>query len=124
MKYLYSYRVELEMESGQLFEWEGFADDEAHAEGLAIESANRRTEEQVKQLVSIDEFDCFEEITEDEASQRYDEFLDCEGMVSVCGIEFYPSRVLSELDPIAYRCGFSDFTDSLLDDHIIVEGYY
>jgi len=45
--------------------------------------------------------------------EQYDESLDSEGTVLVGGLEFYPSRILSELDPIAYRCGYSDFVDSL-----------
>ena len=45
-----------------------------------------------------------ETMTED----AYDEMLDEAGPVTVCGMEFYPSRILEELDPIAYRCGFSD----------------
>ena len=49
------------------------------------------------------------EIDEDEHEEAYIESLNCEGAVSVCGIEFDPSRILKELDPIAYRCGLSDF---------------
>lgn len=42
----------------------------------------------------------------------YDEALDSEGPVTVCGIGFYPSRILKELDPVAYRCGYNDWVDS------------
>ena len=42
----------------------------------------------------------------------YDEALDSEGPVTVCGIGFYPSRILEELDPVAYRCGYNDWVDS------------
>lgn len=38
----------------------------------------------------------------------YEEMLDCEGTVTVGGLEFYPSRILKELDPIAYNCGKLD----------------
>ena len=124
-RYLNSYRVTLEMEDGKEFEWEGYAEDEKHAEGLAIESATSKKQgEQVNQLLEIEEFDQFEEISEQEAEERFDEMLDCEGLVKVGSLEFYPSKILSCCDPIAYRCGFSDFTDSLLDDHILVEGFY
>lgn len=41
----------------------------------------------------------------------YDEFLDSEGTVDVCGLEFYPSRILDECDPVAYRCGYNDWMD-------------
>ena len=43
----------------------------------------------------------------------YEEMLDCEGPVSVCGMKFDASRILKKLDPIAYRCGMNDFVDGL-----------
>ena len=46
----------------------------------------------------------------------YDESLDSEGTVTVCGMEFYPSRILEELDPVAYRCGYNDWVDSDQND--------
>lgn len=42
----------------------------------------------------------------------YNEALDAEGTVTVAGMEFNPSRILEELDPVAYRCGYSDWVDS------------
>ncbi len=42
----------------------------------------------------------------------YNEMLDSEGTVTVAGMEFYPSRILEELDPTAYRCGYNDWVDS------------
>lgn len=56
----------------------------------------------------------------------YDEALDSEGAVSVAGIEFYPSSILELMDPIAYRCGYSDWKDSdqcALEDAILLEDY-
>lgn len=48
-----------------------------------------------------------------EALALYDEFLnDTLDMVNVCGYLHEPARALRELDPIAYRCGFLDWTDS------------
>jgi hypothetical protein len=124
-KYINSYRITLELEDGSEFEWEGYADDSDHAEGLAIESAkSKKAGQQIREVLEVEEFDQFEEISEAEAEERYDEWLDCEGTVKVGGLEFYPSNVLEKCDPIAYRCGFSDFTDTLLDDHILVEGFY
>lgn len=123
--YVNNYRITLELDDGSEFEWEGFADDEDHAEGLAIASAtSKKVGTQVNQLLELEEFDQFEVISESEAEERYDEMLDCDGTVSVGGLEFYPSNILEKCDPIAYRCGFSDFTDSLLDDHVLVEGFY
>ena len=49
---------------------------------------------------------------EDEALEAYDEFLDEEGEIDVAGMTFYPSTILKECDPIAYRCGFADWLDA------------
>ena len=50
------------------------------------------------------------EVTDDE----YDEFLDYRyGYFTIGYIKFDASRILSELDPIAYSCGKSDYEDSL-----------
>ena len=46
----------------------------------------------------------------------YDEALDSEGTIFVAGCEFYPSRILEELDPVAYRCGYNDWVDSDQND--------
>ena len=56
----------------------------------------------------------------------YDEMLDSEGTVSVAGYDFYPSRILEELDPVAYRCGYNDWMDPEqcdLEDAIENEDY-
>jgi predicted RNase H-like nuclease (RuvC/YqgF family) len=56
------------------------------------------------------EVEAFEyEATESE----YDEFLDCEGAVSVGGMEFYPSDIIKNCDPVAYRCGKSDYESNI-----------
>ena len=61
-----------------------------------------------------------ETISEDEAYSRYDEMLDeCHPEVSVCGFTYSPSHALKELDPIAYRCGFSDYCSDLESEHNI-----
>ena len=62
-------------------------------------------------------------ITEDQAVEMYDEMLDdCEGPVELCGMTYSASQVLREVDPVAYRCGFNDYVDSLTDDDVFVEG--
>jgi len=44
------------------------------------------------------------------SESEYDEMLDdCCPTVEVAGITFYPSDVLKSCDPIAYRCGKSDY---------------
>ena len=62
-------------------------------------------------------------ISERQAAEMYDEMLDdCEGPVELCGMTYSASHVLREVDPVAYRCGFNDYVDSLTDDDIFVEG--
>lgn len=56
----------------------------------------------------------------------YDESLDSEGTVTVAGMEYDPSRIIKELDPTAYRCGYNDWVDSdqsALEDAIENEDY-
>jgi hypothetical protein len=46
----------------------------------------------------------------------YDEWLDeALGEVKIGTLTYQASRVLKEVDPTAYRCGFGDFTDSMGD---------
>ena len=58
-------------------------------------------------------------VTEREAYNQYDEMLDGVSEVKIGNLTYNPSRVLKELDPIAYNCGFSDFLD--LEDLEIVD---
>jgi hypothetical protein len=51
-------------------------------------------------------------IDEDKAKEMYDEALDEQGEVKVGTLTFYPSQILKECDPIAYRVGFSDWLDA------------
>ena len=41
----------------------------------------------------------------------YREMLDESGDIEVCGQTFSPSRILEEMDPTAFSCGFNDFQD-------------
>lgn len=44
------------------------------------------------------------------SDSEYDEMIDeCEEVVTIFGMSYNPSRVLKELDPIAYNCGKSDY---------------
>lgn len=46
------------------------------------------------------------ELTEDE----YEDILtDIYGTVSICGMEYDSGRALYKLDPVAFRCGMSDY---------------
>lgn len=60
------------------------------------------------------EIDNFEyEVSESD----FDSYLDDEGSVTVCGLEFYPSDILKSCDPVAYRCAKSDYESNYdLDD--------
>ena len=57
-------------------------------------------------------------ITEDTALERYDDMLnDIPGHIMIGGMTVELSRIdaariLKELDPIAYRCGFNDWLDA------------
>lgn len=52
------------------------------------------------------------EVDPDDYIDEYDSLLDESGPVTVAGLEYYPSHILGELDPIAYRCGLNDYIDS------------
>ena len=50
--------------------------------------------------------------TDSEIDSRYSEWLDeIHDPCIIAGITFQPSCILCELDPTAYRCGFSDYLD-------------
>ena len=57
----------------------------------------------------IEQIDNFE-LDEDDYEEQYDDMLN-ECYDEVFGI--LPSRILSECDPIAYRCGMNDYLDGL-----------
>jgi hypothetical protein len=47
-----------------------------------------------------------------EAYERYDDMLNESGPIVFGGIEFYPSDILKEMDPIAYNTNFNDYMDA------------
>lgn len=54
------------------------------------------------------------EIDPDKHEDSYKELIDeIDGPVTIAGMKFTASRILEELDPIAYRCGLADYVDSL-----------
>lgn len=64
------------------------------------------------------------QITETEAYDRYNDWLDeAYGDVVLGHLSYTASDVLRSTDPTAYRVGFADYVDSLADDGITVEGY-
>lgn len=60
-----------------------------------------------------------------ETVAAYDEMLDeLHDHPEIAGVSFYPSSILNEMDPIAYKCGWIDWcdaegidTDDLEDDY-------
>lgn len=53
------------------------------------------------------------ELDPDDFADQFDDMLDESGTVEAGGYSFYPSRILKELDPVAYSCSLNDFVDSL-----------
>ncbi len=58
-----------------------------------------------------------EEAVNTECEGAYDDYLDdgCEPY-HFGYLTFYPSQILSQCDPIAYRCGYTDYLDTELSD--------
>ena len=68
--------------------------------------------------------DTTELLTEWEALALYDDMLDeCHEPYNLGGMEYMPSTILKECDPIAYRTGFADYANWLAEDGTPVEGY-
>jgi hypothetical protein len=53
------------------------------------------------------------ELDDEDYIEEYEDCLDCEGPVIILGYYYDTSRVLKEVDPIAYRCGLSDYVYGL-----------
>lgn len=58
----------------------------------------------------IDDFDKEDYITDEQYRDMLD---DCHEDVEIAGMTYCTSRALEEIDPIAYRCGYSDYVDSV-----------
>jgi len=56
-------------------------------------------------------------ITERDAERMYEDMLD-EYPVVIGSLEYSGSYVLQNVDPIAYRCGFLDYVDSMSLDQL------
>jgi hypothetical protein len=56
---------------------------------------------------------------EAEAEESFDEFLDeSYPPYEIAGVTLWPSRILYETDPIAYRTALSDYTDSYVTEYL------
>jgi hypothetical protein len=62
------------------------------------------------------------ELTDYDLHERFDDMLDeVYGDVVLGGTEYNHSTTFKAVDPIAYRCGFSDWLDSELEETIFEE---
>lgn len=62
------------------------------------------------------------ELNDYDLHARYNDMLDdCYPVVSIAGHDYATSRVLRQVDPIAYRCGFYDWFDSEVQGGNIIE---
>ena len=59
--------------------------------------------------------------TEADLHSKFDDSIDEEGSVSIYGIEFIRSRILHEMDPIAYDQAFADWVDQS-DEYVEIDG--
>jgi len=62
-----------------------------------------------------------DELTPIDLEELYREILDESGAVDVGGLSFMPSDIMEKLDPVAFRCGVSDYADSLINETITDE---
>ena len=56
-----------------------------------------------------------------DVEQLFRDSLDEEGDVQVGCLTFQRSRIVEELDPVAFRCGVNDYVDALVSDGILTE---
>lgn len=64
----------------------------------------------------------YQEVSEYELQSMYDDMLDgVSETIQVFGLTYDPSHVLKELDPVAYRNGFNDYIDSMMQDGDLYE---
>jgi hypothetical protein len=72
----------------------------------AIEAKKEEITEKTKEMENF-------ELDNDDYEEQYKDAIDDEGPVIVAGMKFTASRILEEVDPIAYACGLNDYVDSL-----------
>ena len=79
------------------------------------EESQDRVDEIVERVTEIEER--LETIEGDDNEAEYDEMIDeCTEDIVIFGMTYSPSRVLKEIDPIAYRCGITDYNDEELSE--------
>ena len=77
---------------------------------LTITEDKKITSENIEDLISIEVEERLEQLDEVGYDDWLDESLD---MVEIGSLEYNPSHVLKSVDEIAYRCGFTDYQESM-----------
>jgi hypothetical protein len=58
------------------------------------------------------------------AQEQFDDYIDeATPVIKILGMSYTPSRVLKEVDPIAYDTVFDEFANHLWEDGTAIEGY-
>jgi len=70
--------------------------------------SNDKTAQRIQELRDlIRNFDASDYITESDFRDMLDE---CYKPVDICGYKYDAGRALQEVDPVAFRCGYADYT--------------
>jgi len=80
---------------------------------LVLSTNNLNLDQHQRELSVLQEQLDDVEVDEDSKYNEYVEMLDCNGEIDVAGYMMYPSTILKECDPTAFRVGLSDYADSL-----------
>jgi len=89
---------------------------------LVIARMNRKERKENMSIKEKAEKRIMAELEPVDLEQLYRDMLDeCEPEVKVAGLSFCASRIVEELDPVAFRCGVCDYADSLVNDSITEE---
>ncbi len=79
---------------------------------LTVKEDAKVTNENLEDLISNE----VEEQLENLDERDYDDWLDeLDGMVKIGSLEYCASQVLKCVDETAYRCGFTDYQESMRD---------
>ncbi len=75
--------------------------------------------QRIADKLAVDFYDVYADLNEVNTNDLYDEMLDeIYGPVNLCGYEYCASKVFEDTDPIAYRCSFDDYIDSITGEEI------
>lgn len=66
----------------------------------------------------------YQVITYAQAEDQYRDYInEATPEIKILGMSYLPSRILEEVDPIAYGVVFDEFANHLWEDRIVIEGY-